>query len=272
MAGFQLASSADAVFPLALGFLAGITVLMGLLFMLAFRGRLSETKVAFLQAVAGGVLAYLAMETGHSAAEYVEELAKWETAGEFLIATVVTTAAMMVTLAVLSYVEQNISTLRGLRPSFLVATIIAVAFGVHNVGEGFAIAAALMGGYVAQAYLFAIGFAVHNFTEGFGIAGPVIADRGLKPRLSTLTLLSLLAGLPVVLGVAVYYAGVNSGLFISTLNTSATASIVYAMLHVNLSAMGRLGGVKSLRFWSAIVTGVAVAFLTESIILFSGVH
>ncbi|AFA39065.1 hypothetical protein Pogu_1038 [Pyrobaculum oguniense TE7] len=167
---------------------------MGLLFILAFRDRLSETKVAFLQAVAGGILAYLAMGMGHSAVEYVEELAKWETAGEFLIATVVTTAGMIVNLAVLSCVEQNISTLRGLRHSLLVATVIAVAFGVHGVGEGFPIAAALMGGYVAQAYLFAIGFAVHNFKEGFRKAGPVIADRRLKPRLSTLTLLSLQAG------------------------------------------------------------------------------
>ncbi len=44
----------------------------------------------------------------------------------------------------------------------------ALAYGIHNVGEGFVIASALLSGAVANALLFTVGFAVHNATEGLG--------------------------------------------------------------------------------------------------------
>ena len=80
--------------------------------------------------------------------------------------------------------------------------------------------------------------------------------------------LSLLAGLPVVLGAAVYYLGMYSEAFLAVLGTATEASLVYALLHVNLSAM--LGGVSSPRFWLALTAGVAAAFATESALLLSG--
>jgi hypothetical protein len=54
------------------------------------------------------------------------------------------------------------------------------------------------------------------------------------------------------------------------LNTAAEASLIYALLHVNLSALSKLGGVSSPRFWLALVAGVATALGTESFLLFSG--
>ncbi|MEM1633852.1 MAG: ZIP family metal transporter, partial [Sulfolobales archaeon] len=62
---------------------------------------------------------------------------------------------------------------------------------------------------------------------------------------------------------------IGSELFLATLNTVATASIVYAMLHVNLSALGRLGGVSSPLFWIALTSGVIIAYSTESVVLFA---
>jgi ZIP family zinc transporter len=55
------------------------------------------------------------------------------------------------------------------------------------------------------------------------------------------------------------------------LGTAADASLVYALLHVNLSAMSKLGGVSSPRFWLALTAGVAAAFVTESALLLSGI-
>ncbi len=52
------------------------------------------------------------------------------------------------------------------------------------------------------------------------------------------------------------------------LGTAAAASLVYALLHVNLSAV--LGGVSSSRFWLALTAGVAAAFAAESALLLSG--
>lgn len=54
------------------------------------------------------------------------------------------------------------------------------------------------------------------------------------------------------------------------LGTAAEASLVYALLHVNLSAMSKLGGVSSTRFWLALTAGVVATFATESALLLSG--
>lgn len=256
--------------PLVYGFVAGITVLIGVLAMYYAKRRLNDSLLGALQAFAGGVLAYLALETGLLVAEYVESLARWETAIEFITASVVTTAAFLATFLVLTKVEK-IAIRGGWRQSLAVASIIAVAFGVHNVGEGFAIAASLLTGAVGSALLFTIGFAVHNATEGFAIAGPLLTDRGVVVRLPFLVYLSLLAGLPAVAGVSIYYVGVLDELFLAVLNTVANASIVYALLHVNLGALAKLGGVSSPKFWTALTLGVALAFTTESIILFAEV-
>jgi Predicted divalent heavy-metal cations transporter len=134
--------------------------------------------------------------------------------------------------------------------SLLTAFIAALAYGVHNVGEGFAIAGDLPSGAVANALLFTAGFAVHNATEGLGIAAPLLGDRRARADLRLLVGISHLAGLPVMPGSAVYYLGIYSETFRAVLGTAAAASLVYALLYVNLSAV--LGGVSSSRFWLAL--------------------
>jgi ZIP family zinc transporter len=255
--------------PLIYGFVAGITVFAGVAMLYVFRGRASQTALGALQAFAGGILAYIALEIGAEVAEYVESLAKWETFGLFLRDAVLTTAVFAGVFLLLSWVERRAAA-RGMPQSLLTAFIVALAYGVHNVGEGFAIAGALLSGAVADALLFTVGFAVHNATEGFGIAAPLLGDRRARADLSLLVGLSLLAGLPVVPGAAVYYLGIYSETFLAVLGTAAEASLVYALLHVNLSAMSKLGGVSSPRFWLALTAGVATAFVTESALLLSG--
>ncbi|MEM1597823.1 MAG: ZIP family metal transporter [Pyrobaculum sp.] len=254
--------------PLVFGLIAGITVFIGAYALYFLRGRLSNTSLGILQAVAGGVLAYLALETGHAAAEYVEELARWETIGDFVVASIVTTLAFVLTFLVLTRVEKA-AIRSGFEQSTATAFIVAAALGVHNVGEGFAIAASLLAGALASAVLFTVGFAVHNATEGFAIVGPLLAGRKNPPLLS-LFWLSLLAGLPTVAGAGVYYLGVTHGLVLAVLNSVANASIVYAMLHVNLNALSKLGGVMSPKFWLSLTLGVALAFTTESVVMLSG--
>jgi ZIP family zinc transporter len=121
---------------------------------------------------------------------------------------------------------------------------------------------------VANALLFTVGFAIHSAVEGFGIAAPLLGDRRARADLRLLVGLSHLAGLPVMLGAAVYYLGIYSETFLAVLGTAAEASLVYAPLHVNLSAI--LGGVSSSCFWLALTAGVAAAFATESALLLSG--
>jgi len=166
----------------------------------------------------------------------VERLAKWETFGLFLREAVLITAVFAGVFLLLSWVERR-ATARGMPQSLLAAFIVALAYGVHNVGEDFAIAGALFSGAVANALLFTVGFAVHNATEGFGIAAPLLGDRRARVDLKMLVGLSLLACLPVMPGSAVYCLGIYSETFLAVLGIAAEASLVYALLHVNLSAM-----------------------------------
>ncbi len=78
--------------PLIRGFVAGITVFVGVAMLCVFRGRASQTALGALQVFAGGIPAYIALEIGAEVAEYVESLAKWEAFGLFLRDTVLTTA------------------------------------------------------------------------------------------------------------------------------------------------------------------------------------
>ena len=63
--------------PLIYRFVAGITAFAGVATLYVFRGRASQTALGALQAFAGGILAYIALEIGTEVAEYVESLAKW---------------------------------------------------------------------------------------------------------------------------------------------------------------------------------------------------
>jgi zinc transporter, ZIP family len=56
------------------------------------------------------------------------------------------------------------------------ALLIAVGIGLHNFAEGLAIGQSAARNEVALATLLVIGFALHNATEGFGIVAPLAGD------------------------------------------------------------------------------------------------
>jgi ZIP family zinc transporter len=56
------------------------------------------------------------------------------------------------------------------------ALLIAVGIGLHNFAEGLAIGQSAASNEVALATLLVVGFALHNATEGFGIVAPLAGD------------------------------------------------------------------------------------------------
>ncbi len=77
------------------------------------------------------------------------------------------------------------------------ATFIALGIGLHNLGEGLAVGAALATGSAALATFLVIGFTIHNVTEGIGIAVPIADER---PKFMQFAGLAALAGFPAIVG------------------------------------------------------------------------
>jgi ZIP family zinc transporter len=77
--------------------------------------------------------------------------------------------------------EVAVRPLRGIAswsPARRLALMIAVGIGLHNFAEGLAIGQSAARSEIALATLLVIGFGLHNATEGFGIVAPLAGDTG----------------------------------------------------------------------------------------------
>jgi len=158
--------------PITLGLIAGITVYMGAL-PVSILSKVSKKAMGILTTFAAGILLYIALDVGSEAEELVTQFAKPSTLPEFFIAMSVTALALGGIWMAIQFVESSVKRLTK-DSGLMMASTAALGLGVHNIGEGVGIAAALISGNIASALLFTIGFAVHNATEGFGFAGPHI--------------------------------------------------------------------------------------------------
>ncbi len=79
------------------------------------------------------------------------------------------------------------------------AYLIAAGIGLHNLGEGLAVGAALAGGEIALGTFLILGFAIHNTTEGLAIVAPLGSEKR-RPSLWHFVALGAVAGAPTILG------------------------------------------------------------------------
>lgn len=79
------------------------------------------------------------------------------------------------------------------------AYLIAAGIGLHNMGEGLAVGAALATGETALGTFLVLGFALHNTTEGLAIVSPLGRD-ATRPSLWHFAALGAVAGAPTILG------------------------------------------------------------------------
>ena len=79
-----------------------------------------------------------------------------------------------------------------------ISLMISIGIGLHNLGEGLAIGAAVLLGQVAFSTFLIVGFTLHNTTEGLAIVAPM-AKAG-KVKIRKLLLMGLIAGAPAIAG------------------------------------------------------------------------
>lgn len=170
-----------------------IPVAIGLLWWPALR-RASKKTIAFFLAFTVGLLAFLLVDTIAEGLELSAETgAAINGVGLFAIGVL---AAVGGLLAFESYLANRRSSASG---ALVLAYLIAAGIGLHNLGEGLAVGAALAAGEFALGSFLIVGFALHNTTEGLAIVSP-LGRESQRPSLWHFVGLGALAGAPTILG------------------------------------------------------------------------
>ena len=276
---------------LALGAIAGLTILLGLPV-----GRLRNPAPrlrAFLNATATGILLFLFWDILSQAVEPVESAltaaavdhdGSW---GRFAgLAATVTLGFAVGLLGLIVYERRVLSRARGrlmlgpgaasvaeldsraasiVSPARTLAVFIATGIGLHNFAEGLAIGQSAAAGEVALALLLVIGFGLHNATEGFGIVAPLSGEDEL-PSWRFLALLGLIGGGPTFLGTIIGESFVNDTISVAFLALAA-GSILYVV--IELVSMGRRLGPKEL-LAGGLLLGLFLGFATDFVLVAAG--
>jgi ZIP family zinc transporter len=276
---------------LLLGFIAGVTILIGLPL-----GKVRSPRPGlsqFLNALAIGILLFLIWDVLVHAFEPVDTALGRLHDGDAGIAPVLGYGALFLLglatgLLSLVYYESWLAARRQSRnfgpgtmaPGELTAAkpgvagwsaarrlslLIAVGIGLHNFGEGLAIGGSAATGEIGLATVLVIGFALHNGTEGFGIVAPLAAE-GDRPSWGFLLLMGLIGGGPTMLGTAIGRQFTSEAMSVIFL-TLAAGSILYVV--IQLLGVAQKNGRKKLLYYG-VLAGLAAGFVTDMVVTAGG--
>jgi zinc transporter, ZIP family len=174
-----------------LGIYVGVVpILLGLLW-LPFLRSIDRRWVDFFLSLTVGLLVFLCVD---AIAEALQNAGR--VAGAYQGLGLVVIGVVGTPLAIAAFGEWR-KRRRAVQGAFYVSLLIAIAIGLHNLGEGLAIGSAYATGEIALGTFLVLGFLLHNTTEGLAIVAPVAAER---PTLRRLLVLGLIAGVPTILG------------------------------------------------------------------------
>jgi zinc transporter ZupT len=169
-----------------------IPVFLGIFWFPALR-QLGRTWIIFLMAVTAGLLIFLGLDTLVEALESAAQTpSPFQGIGLIGIGVVATFLLLDAISRKQTSIGRNESEKR-----LLLAYMIAIGIGIHNLGEGLAIGAAYSIGEIALGTFLVVGFIIQNITEGLGIIAPVLRD---KPGIRSLIWMGLIGGAPAILG------------------------------------------------------------------------
>ncbi len=137
--------------------------------------------------------------------------------------------------------------------------LIALAIGLHNLGEGLIIGSAYAVGQVALGTSLVFGFLIHNTTEGIGIVIPV-ASSGVRIR--SLFFLGCLAGVPTIAGMLIggFSYSITLTVFFLSLGIGAVLQVV-SMISQDVTSRSESGLLKPLNSFG-LLGGLVFMYLT----------
>ncbi|MFQ5940632.1 MAG: ZIP family metal transporter [Nitrososphaerales archaeon] len=243
-----------------------VPVMIGLLWF-PFMSRISKQWYSFFLSLTAGLLVFLALDALKESFEVTESLAG-AFRGEVLIV-----AATAATILVLMMITNRITTktvttgtmevktkqMYGLSLSYMVA----IGIGLHNLGEGLAIGAAIAIGSLALSKFLVIGFTIHNTTEGLAIIAPIARH---KARILHLLALGLIAGVPTIAGTWIggfTYMPVASILFLAV-GAGAIFQVVYSIFNWMNKEMG--SKITAAHNITGFIIGLSIMYLTGLLI------
>lgn len=188
----QLDADTLLIYALLGVYIGVIPVAVGLLWFPALR-RASERWLTFFLAFTVGLLAFLLIDAVEEGFELAgETAAALNGLGVFFIGVLIAVAA-------LAWLSAALDRRRSVSSGLVLAYLIAAGIGLHNLGEGLAVGAALSAGEIALGTFLIVGFALHNTTEGLAIVAPLGADEK-RPALRHFVSFGLIAGAPTIFG------------------------------------------------------------------------
>jgi zinc transporter ZupT len=236
-----------------LGIYVGVVpVFLGLLW-LPFLRSIARKWVDFFLSLTIGLLVFLGVDALAEALEVSGRVA-----GAFQGLSLVLLGVMGTPLLIGALGEWRRRTRQGLSPLY-VSALIALAIGLHNLGEGLAIGAAYSSGEIALGTFLVLGFLLHNTTEGLGIVAPIAQER---TTLRNLILLGIVAGAPTILGAwlgGFTYSPVAVTLFFA-IGAGAILQVIFELW--KMFARGAGAGLMQPLNAAGVLLGLAVMYAT----------
>ncbi|WP_394352472.1 ZIP family metal transporter [Natronorubrum aibiense] len=192
----ETASTVEIVWMVTIiGAIAGLApVAIGMLWFPFIRDLDPRYLHAFM-ALAAGVLAFIAVEMSKEIVAYGATVASPLTAGAV---TIVGVGGTFVTMHVASAWRQHEMASRH-KSGLHIAYLVALALGLHSIGEGLGIGVAYVQGDATLVMLLVLAFVMHNVMEGPTIVAAVARETETPP-LRHFAAMGIIAGAPVILG------------------------------------------------------------------------
>ena len=247
------------VFLGIIGLLIGVVPIMIGLLWYPFIKKLGRNAFSFFLAFTIGLLLFLGLDAIEEAFEISNKHLASVFNGELLIATVVILSFLGL------YGIGNILIKRSefskLSKGLAISLMVAIGIGLHNLGEGLAVGAAIAFGEVALSTFLIIGFAIHNTTEGLAIAAPLTRTKSVIGKMVGF---GLIAGIPAIFGT--WIGGFSFSPFFTIIFLSIGAGAIFQVVWSIFKFMKESDSFSSISIICGIASGLVVMYLTSIII------